>query len=110
MIKTFARTLTLAAIAAPLIAFANDGGNFRNGASFYGQPADGKVATRTVDVTTTRVVRVNYGETVKFVKGAEQFAWTFNGMDNRGVPLTKIAPHDFASTVVYVDQDPLNRN
>ncbi len=110
MNKILARTIALATIAAPLFAFANDGGTFRNGSSIYGEPAGAKVATRTVDVATSRAVQVNYGETVSFVKGAERFAWTFNGMDNRGVPLTKIASHNFANTVVYVGQDPLNRN
>lgn len=110
MVKTIARTLAFAAIAAPVLAFAADGGNFRNGNSYFGEPADGKVASRTVDLATTRVVRVKYGETVKFVKGSEQFTWTFNGVDARSVPLMKIAPHNFGGTNVYVEQNPLHRN
>lgn len=108
--KTLARALTLAAIAAPLLAFATDGEMFRNGSSFYGEPANGKAATRSVDVATTRSINVKYGETVQFVKGAEQFAWTFNGLDNRSVALTKIAPHNFASMEVRVGRDPLFLN
>ena len=41
MVKTIARTLAFAAIAAPVLAFAADGGNFRNGNSYFGEPADG---------------------------------------------------------------------
>ncbi len=109
-ITTFTRTLALATLAAPLLAFATDGGTFRNGSSLFGEPADAKLAARTVDVMRNTVVRVPYGETVKFVKGAEQFTWTFNGLDGRDVPLTKIAPHQFDGATVHVDRNPLTRN
>jgi hypothetical protein len=110
MNKTFSRTLTLAVIAAPLLAFANDGEMFRNGSSFYGEPANGAAVSRTVDAGTTRALTVEYGETVKFVKGSEQFTWTFNGLDGRDVELAKIAPHSFAGTQVRVGRNPLSRN
>lgn len=82
---------------------------FRNGQSFWGQPAAGASASRTVDPQ-TRHVRVKYGETVVFKDTAgKQFAWTFNGLDRSAVDVSRIAPADFhaAKTTVYIGENPL---
>lgn len=85
---------------------------FMNGQSFYGQPASGVAAARTVDLATTNHANVNYGETVNFVSGSKTFAWTFNGLDRRAVDVAKIAPPNFATKpfTVYVARNPFNRN
>jgi hypothetical protein len=84
---------------------------FRNGQSFWGQPASGASESRTVD-SQTRHVRVKYGETVVFKDAAgKQFAWTFNGLDRSAVEVYRIAPADFqaANTLVYVGENPLTK-
>lgn len=84
----------------------------RNGESAYGQPATPGATARVVDLKATRYANVNYGETVIFrASGANQFAWTFNGLPNRSVDLAKIAPAGFSATdyKVYVGRNALYR-
>nr|WP_052170819.1 CzcE family metal-binding protein [Massilia sp. JS1662] len=85
--------LSLAALAAtaPVLAHAACDDTFRNGACLYGEPATG-APMRTVDLSTTRSIAVKYGETVRFVDGDHAFAWTFDGLGQRAVPLAKVAP------------------
>ena len=86
---------------------------FRNGQSIYGQPAAASSAARVVDLAQVARPNIAYGETVIFLGDAgQQFAWTFNGLDRRGVDLAKIAPAGFATkgAVAYVARDPANRN
>lgn len=92
-------------------AFAAGADTFRNGQSFYGEPANGTQNARVVDLATAKYANVKYGETVKFVSAGKTFVWTFNGIDQRAVNLAKIAPQDFEakSLTVYVDKNPLNR-
>lgn len=112
------RTLRIAALtiaaAIPLHAMATGKDVFRNGESLYGQPAAaGATSTRVVEATTIKHLTVPYGETVTFqAPNGKQFAWTFNGLDRKAVPLTKIAPADFPATQgkVYVQANPLTRN
>ena len=110
MNKTFALTLVVAALSAPAVVIAAHPGTFHNGASFSGQPGDAQSASRTVDVTQAKSVNAKYGETIKFVRGAEQFVWTFNGKEGQRVPLAKISSQAFAGTVVYVGQNPYTRD
>ena len=97
--------------AASLPASAND--VFRNGQSFWGQPADqGSIATaRVVDLGTARHLRVAYGETVKFRSEGKEFFWTFNGLDRKAVDLDRFAPAGFSSQplTVHVAQNPTFR-
>lgn len=111
--RRFLTRLTLAALAAsvPALSMATTHATFRNGMSFYGQRADNATANRVVSVTTARTFNVAYGETVTFTDGSQQFTWTFNGLDRKGLALADIAPPGFGGAVkVYVAQDPFNRN
>lgn len=112
-IQRFVSQLALAAFAAslPVLSIAATHASFRNGTSFYGQPADAAVANRVVDVATSRSLNVAYGETITFTDAGRQFTWTFNGLDRKGLVLTDIAPAGFGRSLkVYVAQDPLTRN
>ena len=78
--------------AAPAVGFAADE-TFMNGQSIYGQPAAVSSAARVVDLAQAPRPNIAYGETVAFRSDAgQQFAWTFNGLDRRGIDLAKIAP------------------
>lgn len=104
--------LLVAALAAPMIAFAADTDRFGNGESMYGRSAPDAGRARVVDVNTAKYINVEHRSTVVFTNGSERFAWTFDGLELRGVKLDKIAPHDFGSTglMVYVGRDPLMRH
>lgn len=85
---------------------------FRNGESVFGQPASVSATARVVDLKATRYANVNYGETVIFrADGTNQFAWTFNGAQDRSLDLAKIAPSGFSATdyKVYVGRNALYR-
>ena len=102
----------LLATAVPAIGFAASE-TFLNGQSIYGQPAAASSAARVVDLAQVARPNIAYGETVIFLGDAgQQFAWTFNGLDRRGVDVAKIAPAGFATkgAVAYVARDPANRN
>lgn len=101
----------LAAASAPALGFASSE-TFLNGQSVYGQPAAVSAGAFEVDLTQSPRPNIAYGETVAFRGDAgQQFAWTFNGLDRRGVDLAKIAPPGFGakSAVAYVGRDPSNR-
>ena len=101
----------LVVAAAPAVGFAADE-TFMNGQSIYGQPAAVSSAARVVDLAQAPRPNIAYGETVAFRGDAgQQFAWTFNGLDRRGVDLAKIAPPGFGATsaIAYVGRDPSNR-
>lgn len=104
--------IALAAATVPALGHAASD-TFLNGQSLYGQPAAVSSATRVVDLTKTPRVNVTYGETVAFRSNAgQQFAWTFNGLDRRGVELAMVAPAGFATKgfVAYVGRNPANRH
>lgn len=85
---------------------------FRNGQSFYGQPAGEGASTRVIDVSTTKHANITYGETVVFQGvGGKKFAWTFNGLDGRAWDLAQFAPAGLAGKDyrVYVSNNPLTR-
>lgn len=85
---------------------------FRNGQSFYGEPALSTTATtRRVDIDTAPYLNVEWDETVTFVSGGRNFSWTFNGLDWRSVDLRKIAPPGFLDRRwrVYIGRNLLNR-
>ena len=105
--------LALAALAAaaPALSTATAHASFRNGESFYGQPAPSAMADRVVDVANARSINVAYGETVTFTDGGQRFTWSFNGLDNRRVALVDIAPSGFGRSLkVHVAQNPLFNN
>ena len=85
---------------------------FNNGQSFYGQPSRGTVGARGINLAIAGSLNVEYGETVTFRRGGQQFSWIFNGFDRMSVSITKIAPKEFSNSalVVYVGQDSLTRN
>ena len=75
-------------------------------------PATASSTTRVVDLTQTTRPNIAYGETVVFRNATgQQFAWTFSGLDRRGVDLAKIAPAGFATqdTIADVGRNPANR-
>jgi hypothetical protein len=110
------RRLRIAALVAlsvaPLFSFAASGPMFMNGQSIYGQPATQGAPVRVVDLAATDRINVGYGESVVFRNGAQQFSWTFNGLDRRAVDLGQIAPAGFASKpfIVHVGRSPSNRH
>lgn len=107
--STLIAALVLGAVSLP--AAASD--VFRNGQSFWGQPADqGAISSaRVVDLGSARHVRVAYGETVKFRSEGKEFSWTFNGLDRKAVDLSRFAPAGFSSQplTVHVAQNPTFR-
>lgn len=85
---------------------------FRNGQSFYGQPAGEAPSARVIDLSTTKFANITYGETVVFRgAGGQKFAWTFNGLDSRSWDLAQFAPASLAGKEyrVYVSRNPLTR-
>jgi hypothetical protein len=56
----------------------------------------------------TKWVNVKKGETVKFVAGGVEFAWTFDGIGTRPFDLREIAPAAALSgpVMVYIAQPP----
>lgn len=111
-LQQFFSQLALAALASvPALSMAATHASFRNGSSFYGQPAGAATASRVVDVATARSVNVAYGETVTFTEAGQQFTWTFNGLDHKGLALADIAPAGFGRSLkVYVARNPLTRH
>ena len=85
--------LAMAAIAtsAPIFAHAACTDTFRNGACIYGEPSS-SAAVRTIDLSSKQRIDVAYGETVRFVDQGSSFTWTFDGLGQRAVALSKIAP------------------
>lgn len=78
--------------------------------SYTTTDAAGKIVTIDAD---TKYVNVDDGETITFVKGAQQFTWTFVTSRGAGsVPLSAIAPAGFTANKVevYVASNPLYRN
>lgn len=111
------QTLRIVAIAAAVAGSLGGAGAaaaeaFRDGQSFYGQPATEDARARLVDVRATKYANVTYGETIVF-QGAngQKFSWTFNGIDDRSWNLAQFAPAGFADKDyrVYVTKNPLYR-
>ncbi len=104
--------LALVITAVPVTSVAAGTDSFRNGQSFYGEPALQMPATRTVELGTASHLNVAYGETVKFQNLGQQFTWTFNGLDRRAVDVSRIAPAGFPvkPLVVHVSRSPTNRS
>ena len=109
--RSIATALLVGATVMSGVASANNPDLFKNGQSFYGQPATPTHHARVVDVASAKHVNAEYGETLTFVRADKAFSWTFNGLDNRAVDLRKIAPTGFAieSLTVYVGTDPLRK-
>lgn len=99
-------------IAAPLTSLAAGADTFRNGKSYYGEASSETTAARVVDLGTTRAINVGFGETVTFRSGARTFTWTFNGLDQRGIDIAKIAPAGFPVQPlgIFIERSFSNRN
>ncbi len=110
------RTAALVALVAlsivPLLSFAARKPVFMNCQSIYGQPGAQGAPVRVVDLATTHQLNVEHGQSVVFRLGAQQFSWTFNGLGERSVDLSQIAPAGFANKpfTVRIGRDPSNRN
>lgn len=93
------RRLRAAALVAlsvvPFLSFAASGPVFMNGQSIYGQPASQGMPVRLVDLSAADRLNVAYGEIVVFRSGAQQFSWTFTGLDRRSIDVSQIAPAGF---------------
>lgn len=76
----------------------------------YGQPAPSTGANRTIVITpATKYVNVEGGETVNFIAGDRQFAWSFNvARTVHSFDLNEVAPSGILSRTVraYVSPDP----
>ncbi len=76
----------------------------------YGQAVPVSGVERTIVITPdTRHVNVEGGETVRFVSGSKQFAWTFNvARTVHSFDLNEVAPPGMLDHVVraYVTPDP----
>lgn len=99
MPSTF-RLHATAFVALSLVSFASfaaSGPVFMTGKSIYGQPAAQGAPARVVDLASTDRLNVGYGESVVFRSGAQQFSWTFDGLDRRSVDLSQIAPAGFTN-------------
>ena len=110
-IKHLQLSLILGASVASGAAFATGPDWFATGQSSYGQPAEATSNAREVDVSTAKHANARCGETLRFVSAGKSFAWQFNGLDNRGVDLQRIAPAGFTAKplTVYVGKNPDNR-
>ncbi|MET0517443.1 MAG: CzcE family metal-binding protein [Burkholderiaceae bacterium] len=106
------RAAGLIALTLPVFAHAACNETFVNGQCIFGAPAQTVSADRTVDLSKNPQVEVQYGDTVKFVNGSKSFTWAFNGLGERSVKLSEIAPQGFASAkaVVNIDPNPLDRH
>lgn len=85
---------------------------FANGRSYYGSLGGEPTNPRVVEVGAQRYINVKYGETITFRSDGKQFTWTFDGLDQLAVELSKFAPPGFATKplTIYVPQDLSNRN
>jgi hypothetical protein len=76
----------------------------------YGQAAPASGADHTIVITSaTKYVNVEGGQTVKFVAGGNEFAWTFNvARTVNSFDLNEVAPPGVLNHVVrvYVSPDP----
>jgi hypothetical protein len=103
-IRTAILSLAVIATSVPLFAQAAPcQDTFHNGACIYGEPS-ASTSERTIDLSAKQRIDVAYGETVKFVDQGRSFAWTFDGLGERAVDLSKILPAgiDTRSATVYV--------
>lgn len=113
MTLTFKAGTIMGLVAAAATALAAGPDTFANGKSFYGSPGAEGTGGRVIEVGTVRRLNVAYGETVTFRSQGRQFTWTFDGLDQRAVDFSKIAPSGFAAPqplTIYVPLDPLTRN
>lgn len=96
------------AVALAAAGFAAGAETFRNGTSFYGAPASETTAARVVTLGSAKHINVDYRTAVTFSSGSQRFTWMFDGLDNRAIELTKIAPPGFATQplTIYVGPNP----
>jgi len=83
-----------------------------NGQSVYGTPAEASPTSRQVDLATAGALNIRCGETVVFRSGTQRFAWKFDSISHRPVPLQAIAPAGFAlgkALTVYVERNESER-
>ncbi len=96
--KRFHCLAALCGLLAGLPAFAQDSAN-----RMLGSAIPAAQAQRTVTVAAdTRWVNVNPGESIRFVVGAAEFGWKFDGPGPRAIDLRSIAPAAVVSAPVTV--------
>ena len=111
-IKLFKLGAAIALAASAVASLAAGPDTFSNGRSFYGSQGGETADTRAVDLGALKYINVKYGETITFHSEGKRFTWTFNGLDQLAVELSKIAPPGYAARplTIYVAQDPSVRN
>ena len=82
-----------------------------NGQSVYGREMAQSQNARIVDVSATKALNVDCGETVTFKKGAKTCTWKFETVGHRPVDLRVIAPAGLvdAPVMVYVSRSESER-
>lgn len=96
--KKFPGLVVLCGMLAGLPAVAQDSAN-----RMLGTAIPATQAQRTVSVAAgTRWVNVNPGESIRFVVGATEFGWKFDGPAPRTIDLRSIAPAAVVTTPVTV--------
>ncbi len=111
-IKLHTLGIAIALTAAAATSMAASPNTFGNGRSYFGSLGGETAYARVVDVAAVKQLNVRYRETITFRSDGTQFTWTFNGLDDRVVGLSEIAPTGFAAKpfTIYIAQDPSSRN
>lgn len=112
MLKLFKLGAAIVLATSALASLAASPNTFANGRSYYGSPGGETANARVVELGALKYINVKYGETITFRSEGKQFSWTFDGLDQLAVELSKFAPLGFATKplTIYVPQDPSNRN
>lgn len=96
---------------APLLYATHDAFAATNCVDLMGTPAPAAAADYTINIASnTKYVNVKLGDTVRFVAGNKEFAWSFNAGDNVwAVDLDQIAPAGMLDHGVTVYVSPFRR-
>ncbi|SDE63765.1 Heavy-metal resistance protein CzcE [Massilia sp. PDC64] len=75
----------------------------------FGYPVSGHPDRIVAVDQTTRYLNVTRLETITINTGGKSVTWTFDTLDTRSFPLSRIVPR-FDNVTVYVSESPLYRN
>lgn len=111
-IKLHMLGIAIALTAAAAASMAASPNTFANGGSYFGGLGGETANARLVDVGAVKQLNVRYRETITFRSDGKQFTWTFNGLGDRAVSLSEIAPTGFAEKpfTIYIARDPSLNN